>query len=85
MRHLERTHGISIGWMHAIFQEGYVSIACEVTAKMAADTHTHTHQILQGLCVVDARLSADQHLSSGTDWITRYHGFDAAHSFPKYG
>ncbi|OLP93893.1 hypothetical protein AK812_SmicGene24167 [Symbiodinium microadriaticum] len=40
MRHLERTHGISIGWMHAIFQEGYVSLAYEVTAKMAADIHT---------------------------------------------
>ena len=26
--------------MHAIFQEGYVSLAYEVTAKMAADTHT---------------------------------------------
>ena len=40
MRHLERTHGISIGWMHAIFQEGYVSLAYEVTAKMDADIHT---------------------------------------------
>ena len=40
MRHLERTHGISVGWMHSIFQEGYVSLAYEVTAKMAADTHT---------------------------------------------
>ncbi|CAE7948322.1 unnamed protein product [Symbiodinium sp. KB8] len=40
MRHLERSHGISIGWMHSIFQEGYVSLAYEVTAKMAADIHT---------------------------------------------
>ena len=40
MRHLERTHGNSIGWMHSIFQEGYVSLAYEVTAKMAADIHT---------------------------------------------
>ena len=40
MRHLERTHGISIGWMHSIFQEGYVSLAYEVTAKMSADIHT---------------------------------------------
>ena len=40
MRHLERTYGICIGWMHAIFQEGYVSLAYEVTAKMAADIHT---------------------------------------------
>ena len=40
MRHLERTYGISVGWMHSIFQEGYVSLAYEVTAKMAADIHT---------------------------------------------
>ena len=40
MRHLERTHGISLGWMHSVFQEGYVSLAYEVTAKMAADIHT---------------------------------------------
>ena len=40
MRRLERSHGISIGWMHSIFQEGYVSLAYEVTAKMAADIHT---------------------------------------------
>ena len=40
MRHLERTHGISVGWMHAIFQEGYVPLAYEVIAKMAADIRT---------------------------------------------
>ena len=40
MRHLERTHGINVGWMHFIFQEGYVSLAYEVTAKMSADIHT---------------------------------------------
>ena len=40
MRHLERTHGISIGWMHSIFQEGYVSLAYEVIDKMAADIYT---------------------------------------------
>ena len=40
MCHLERTHGISIGWMHSVFQEGYVSLAYEVTAKMAADIRT---------------------------------------------
>ncbi|CAE7391735.1 unnamed protein product [Symbiodinium microadriaticum] len=44
MRHLERTHGISIGWMRAIFQEGYVSLAYEVTAKMAADIHTKSFE-----------------------------------------
>ena len=59
MRHLERTHGISIGWMHSIFQEGYVSLAYEVTAKMAADIHTKS---FKGLRVLDSCVSADQHL-----------------------
>ena len=40
MRHLEYTHGISIGWMHSIFQEGYVSLAYEVIAKIATDIYT---------------------------------------------
>ena len=40
MRHLERSHGICIVWMHEVFQEGYVGLAYEVTAKMAADIHT---------------------------------------------
>ena len=40
MRHLERSRGICIAWMHEVFQEGYVSLAYEVTAKMAADIHT---------------------------------------------
>ena len=40
MRHLERSHGISVAWMHDVFQANYVSLAYEVTAKMAADIHT---------------------------------------------
>ena len=40
MRHLERSHGICIAWMHEVFQEGYVGLAYEVTAKMAANIHT---------------------------------------------
>ena len=40
MRHLERSHGISVAWMHDVFQASYVSLAYEVTAKMAADIHT---------------------------------------------
>ena len=40
MRHLGRSHGICIAWMHEAFQEGYVGLAYEVTAKMAADIHT---------------------------------------------
>eukprot|EP00439_Symbiodinium_sp_Y106_P071469 s920_g12.t2 len=53
MRHLERTHGINIGWMHSIFQEGYVSLAYEVNAKMAADIHT---KVVQGLRFLDSRM-----------------------------
>ena len=58
MRHLERTHGISIGWMHSIFQEGYVSLAYEVTAK---DGGGYPYQVVQGLRVWDPCVSADQH------------------------
>jgi len=40
MRHLERTHGISIQWMHEIFQNDLIYLVYEVTSKMCADIHT---------------------------------------------
>ena len=80
MRHLERTHGINIGWMHSIFQEGYVSLAYEVNAKMAADIHT---KVVQGLRFLDSRMSADQHLSACPHWFPRDHGTDALHARAK--
>lgn len=40
MRHLERTHGISIQWTHEIFQHDLIFLAYEITAKMCADIHT---------------------------------------------
>ena len=45
MRHLERSHGICIAWMHEVFQEGYVGLAYKVTAKMAADIHTKPFKV----------------------------------------
>ena len=40
MRHLERTHGISIASMHEYFQKDHFVLIYEITAKMAADIHT---------------------------------------------
>ena len=40
MRHMERTHGISITWLHDMFKRSYVILVYEVTARMAADIHT---------------------------------------------
>ena len=43
MRHLERTHGISIASMHEHFQKDHFVLIYEITAKMAADIHTILH------------------------------------------
>ena len=45
VRHLEQTHGISICWMHAIFQEGYVlkSMAADIHTKSFKDSVSWTH------------------------------------------
>ena len=40
MRHLERTHDISIQWMHEIFQNDLIYLVYAVTSKMCADIHT---------------------------------------------
>ena len=40
MRHLERTHGISIASMHEHFQKDHFVLIYEITAEMAADIHT---------------------------------------------
>ena len=40
MRHLERTHGISITSLHEHFSKDHFVLMCEITAKMAADIHT---------------------------------------------
>ena len=40
MRHLERTHGISIASLHEHFQRDHFILIYEITAKMAADIHT---------------------------------------------
>ena len=40
MRHMERTHGISIASLHEHFQRDHFVLIYEITAKMAADIHT---------------------------------------------
>ena len=40
MRHLERSHGVSISWMHEMFTRDYMHLAYEVTDRMAADIYT---------------------------------------------
>ena len=40
MRHIERSHGISITWMHEMFLSSYIILIYEITSKMAADIHT---------------------------------------------
>ena len=42
MRHLERSHGVSISWMHEMFTRDYMylNLAYEVTDRMAADIYT---------------------------------------------
>ena len=40
MRHLERTHGISIASLHEHFSKDHFVLMYEITAKMAADIHT---------------------------------------------
>eukprot|EP00439_Symbiodinium_sp_Y106_P047311 s7424_g6.t1 len=94
MRHLERTHGISIGWMHSIFQEGYVSLAYEVTAKMAADIHTksfkdsvswtHACQLINIFppYEVTAKMAADIHTKSFKDSVSWTHACQLINIFP---
>ena len=40
MRHLERSHGVAVTWMHDMFERGYMCLAYEVTGRMAADIYT---------------------------------------------
>ena len=40
MRHLERSHGVCISWMHEMFTREYLYLAYEVPDRMAADIYT---------------------------------------------
>ena len=40
MRHLERSHGVAVTWMHDMFERDYMYLAYEVTDRMAADIYT---------------------------------------------
>ena len=40
MRHLERSQGVAVTWMHDMFERDYMCLAYEVTDRMAADIYT---------------------------------------------
>ena len=40
MRYLEGTHGVSVAWLHEIFQADHIPLVYEITGKMAADIYT---------------------------------------------
>ena len=40
MRYLERTHGVSVAWLHEIFQADHIALVYEITGKMAANIYT---------------------------------------------
>jgi len=70
MRHLERTHGISIQWMHEIFQNDLIYLVYEVTSKMCADIHTKAfkdHMTWKRACMLINILSYDE-ISSVDVW-----------------
>ena len=70
MRHLERTHGISIQWMHEIFQNDLIYLVYEITSKMCADIHTKAfkdHMTWKRACMLINILSYDE-ISSDDIW-----------------
>ena len=70
MRHLERTHGISIQWMHEIFQNDLIYLVYEVTSKMCAHIHTKAfkdHMTWRRACMLINILSYDD-ISSDDMW-----------------
>ena len=40
MRHLERTHGISVAWLHEMFKREEYALVYQLSSKMAADVYT---------------------------------------------
>ena len=72
MRHLERTHGISIQWMHEIFQNDLIYLVYEITSKMCADIHTKAfkdHMTWKRACMLINILSYED-ISSEDVWST---------------
>ena len=70
MRHLERTHGISIQWMHEVFQNDLIYLVYEITSKMCADIHTKAfkdHMTWKRACMLINILSYDE-ISSDDIW-----------------
>ena len=52
MRHLERTHGISIMSLHEHFVKDHFILMYEITSKMAADIHEGFQQPI-GLALIN--------------------------------
>ena len=70
MRHLERTHGISIQWMHEIFQNDLIYLVYEVTSKMCAGIHTKAfkdHMTWRRACML-INISSYDDISSDDVW-----------------
>ena len=40
MRHISRTHGVNIGWLHDVFQQPYIHMEYVVTTLQRADIFT---------------------------------------------
>ena len=86
MRHLERTHGISIQWMHEIFQNDLIYLVYEVTSKMCADIHTKAfkdHMTWRRACMLINILSYDD-ISSDDMWSIMQPTHDTSTGLDQY-
>ena len=45
MRYMERTQGVSVAWLHEMFQQEHLALVYEISSKMAADIHA-------GICLL---------------------------------
>eukprot|EP00972_Heterocapsa_arctica_P047466 6999854-Heterocapsa_arctica.AAC.1 len=40
MRHLQRTHGVSVAWLHETFKKNKIDLNYELSSRMCADVYT---------------------------------------------
>ena len=52
MRHIKRTHGISIAWLHEMFQRKEYALVYELSSKMAADIYTKAFIRWKHACIL---------------------------------
>ena len=76
MRHLERTHGISITSLHEHFSKDHFVLMYEITAKMAADIHTKGFFKPPSL---EEGLYVDQSFGTRRPWFEATGRLSAAH------